>query len=362
MKQIISTQSPKPLKVLSSYHFWIIILLVGLIAVIYYTWQSWFPWFWRYFIFEYTNSILGIPFIFIPFLYASIIFWWRGSVLVWLLYIIVLVPLLIYYHPFNLGLLMRNIVFSFVPIAVVIIIALELNWRERQKKTMVEREKERQIYMAQIFAAQEDERRRIAQELHDDTTQELLALANSAQSLVNDVDEAQYDEVKKKSEWIRDGTLALAANVRRLSLDLRPSILDDIGLIPALRWLADKMNQEIAINVKVFARGTARKLPPEIEVNIFRIIQEALSNVRRHSGATAVTVTAHFHTNSVKIVIRDNGKGFLVKEVLKKLTADGKLGIVGMQQRARFMSGTFNILSKLGEGTSIVIELADQPA
>lgn len=348
-------------KIASSYKFWIIILLIGLIAFPYYTWQSLSPWFWRYFIFEYTNNILGIPFIIIPFLYASIVFWWRGSVLVWLLSMIALLPVLIYYHPFNLDLLLRNIAFLFVPMAVVIIIALELYWRERQKEMMAEQERERQAYMAQIFRAQEDERRRIAQELHDDTTQELLALANSAQRLVTDADEAKYDNMKKNAEWMRDMTLALSNNVRRLSLDLRPSILDDIGLVPALRWAADRLNQETNINSKVLVEGSIRKLPAETEVNIFRVIQEALNNVRRHSDATEAIITVHFNSDSTKLVIQDNGKGFAQKEIISKLISEGKMGIIGMQQRAKFINGTFNVLSKRGQGTSVSIELTDQP-
>ena len=184
MRQLADFNSSGLNKLRRNFHFWIIIALLAVITVVYYTWQDWFPWYWRYFIFEYVNYIIGVPFILIPFLYASIVFWWRGSLIVWSVSMLALLPVLIHYHPFNIDLLLRNVFFLFVPMAVVIIIALEIYWRGKQKAIMAEREKERQIYMAQIFRAQEDERRRIAQELHDDTTQELLVLANSAQSLV----------------------------------------------------------------------------------------------------------------------------------------------------------------------------------
>lgn len=340
-------------KMIRSVHFWIVILIMAAITLVYYEWQEWFPWFWRYFLFEFKNKIIGIPFI-IPFLYASVVFWWRGSLIVWALSAAAILPRLIYYSP-HWESLLRNIAFSFVPLTIVIIITLELRWRERQREIMVEREKERHIYTAQIFKAQEDERRRIAQELHDGTTQELLVIANHAQALVSDMTSMNTKGTRRKAECIRDAVLRLSEDVRRLSLDLRPSVLDDIGLVPALRWLADRLNLESEINTKVVVRGLARKLRPEVEVTIFRIIQEALSNVRRHSGATEAVVTLKFEPEFIKMTIQDNGTGFALKDLVGNLTAEGKLGIIGMEQRAKLLNGTLDVQSQPGKGTLISI-------
>lgn len=137
---------------------------------------------------------------------------------------------------------------------------------------------------------------------------------------------------------------------------MRPRILDNVGLIPALRWLADRMNLESGINSKVVARGSARKLRPETETIIFRIVQAALSNVRRHSKATEAVISINFETESIKITIKDNGVGFNLKETLGNLATEGKLGIIGMEQRVKFLNGTFDIQSQPGKGTLISID------
>ncbi|HEY81920.1 MAG TPA: sensor histidine kinase [Dehalococcoidia bacterium] len=337
-------------------HFWIILIITAAIAIIYYEWSNWFPWFWRYFVFEFANELIGSLF-FIPFLYASLVFWWRGSLFVWVLSQAAVFPLLLYYRS-SIEDVLINVALSFVPLTAVMIITMELKWRERQRQIMVERERERQVYMSEIFRAQENERQRIAQELHDDTTQELLVIANRAQNLVSGDHGQSSPMVREQAEWIRDAVLKLSENVRRLSLDLRPSVLDDIGLVPAVRWLADRLNQEDGINTKVVVSGQERKLRPEAEVTIFRIIQEALNNVRRHSQASEAVVTLDFAPQSLKITVQDNGNGFSLKETLSSLASKGKLGLIGVQQRARLLNGTCVICSQPGEGTSVSVEIA----
>jgi len=336
-------------------HFWALIGIVSILIVIYYGWRFWFPWFRDWFLFEYRYDAIGSLF-FIPFLYAAFVFWWRGAAITWSLSMAAILPQMVYIAPDSPS-LVRNIGFSLFPLMAVVIIALELNWREKERKVAAEREKERQVYMSQIFKAQENERRRIAQELHDDTTQTLLVIANRAQSLVSgDYDETAL-EVREHAEWIRDAILQVSEGIRRLSLDLRPSLLDNIGLVPALRWLLNRLNQDDGITTKMMVKGVERKLPPEIEASIFRIVQEALHNVRRHSEASMAVLTLGFNSKSLKIRVRDNGKGFSLQETVGKLATEGKLGIIGMQQRAQFLDGTFDIHSELGKGTLVSIEV-----
>ena len=330
---------------------------MGTVSLVYYQWQDWFPWFWRYFIFEFKYKIIGIPFI-LPFLYASLVFWWRGSVTVWVISTMILLPRLLFYFSYFESVL-RNIAFLFVPLTIVIIITLEIRWRERQRQILEEREKERQIYMSEIFKAEEKERLRIAQELHDGSIQELLVIANRAQDLASNNQNKSNRQIIEHAESIRDSILQVLDDIRNLSLDLRPSILDNVGLIPALRWLAERLNRESAINTKIVVKGSERKYQSEIEINIFRIVQEALNNVRRHSGATEALVTLDFTPQYLRITIWDNGIGFASKQRLRKLASEGKLGIIGIQQRAKFINSSFNIESKSGNGTLISIEMAE---
>lgn len=338
-------------------HFWIIIALMVALTVIYYGWKDWFPWFWRFFFFEYKNNIVGTLFI-VPFVYASLVFWWRGSLIVWLLSAAAMSPLVVFYS-LTPGSFTVNVVFAFVPLMLVIIIAFEQEWRETQKRILAEREEERQVYMSQIFKTQEDERQRIAQELHDGTMQELLVIANRAQILASGDGNETTVGMREHAEWVRDAILQVLEDVRRLSLDLRPSVLDDIGLVPALRWLSDRLNHEGGIETKVVVHGVERKLSSETEVTIFRIVQEALNNARRHSNATEVVVALEFAPESLEITVQDNGDGFSLNETIRDLTAEGKLGLIGMQQRAKFLNSTFNIFSQPGKGTLVSIEIAD---
>ncbi len=340
-------------------HFWAIILISLALGVIYYGTtvlvDAKFPWFIDFVIFEIRYDLHGSLF-FIPFLYAAIVFWWRGALITWLCSFIVMLPPMVYLS-FTTPSLVRNIFFALAPLMVVLLIILELRWRERERETLAERETERQTYMSQIFRAQEDERQRIAQELHDDTTQTLLVIANRAQSLVSDDAIKAAPEAREQAEWIRDTVLQVSENVRRLSLDLRPSILDNIGLVPALRWLVDRLNQENGIDTRIVVKGAKRKPPPGTDVIIFRIVQEALSNIRRHSEATKVWVALEFVPEFFRITVQDNGRGFPLPETMAKLTTEGKLGLIGMQQRAKFLDGTVKIHSEPGKGTSVSLEV-----
>ncbi len=336
-------------------HSWAIVVIIAALAALYYAWPwpTWDFWFRRFAITEYVYDIIGSLFL-IPIVYASIIYWWRGALVTWSLSITVMLPLLISFSPDSAS-LVRNVAFLSFPALLVAIITLELKWREKERKTLAEREAERQAYMSQILHAQEDERRRIAQELHDDTTQTLLAVANRAQALVS----GDYDDASKlrdQAKWIRDTLLQLSEDVRRLSLSLRPGILDNMGLIPALRWLVESTNIQDNLDTKLYIKGLERQLDSGTEVIIFRMLQEALNNVRRHSKATEAVVTLEFAPESLKIVVTDNGEGFTLPETVDSLTAKGKLGLLGIQERAKLLHGTMAIVSRPGVGTKLTIE------
>ena len=220
----------------------------------------------------------------------------------------------------------------------------ELRMRENQR-----------FYLQQITRAQEEERERIARELHDDTVQYLVVLARQLDDLANS-SKSMSKEDKAYLENLRQQTNSIMDGVRRLSHDLRPATLDRLGLVAALEWLASSMEKLSGIDVKVEKSGTERRLPGEVELVMFRIAQEALSNVRRHSRANNAEVMVEFDDKKVRMTIRDNGKGFALPEKVDDLLKKGKLGLAGMQERIQLLNGSLKIESQPGKGTTVVIE------
>jgi PAS domain S-box-containing protein len=211
------------------------------------------------------------------------------------------------------------------------------------------------FYLKQITRAQEEERKRIARELHDDTIQYLVVLARQLDDLANS-SKSMSKEDKASLENLRQQTNSIMEGVRRLSHDLRPATLDRLGLVAALEWLASSIEKLSGIDVKVEKSGAERRLPGEVELVMFRIAQEALSNVRRHSRANNAEVMVEFDDNKVRMTIRDNGKGFALPEKVDDLLKKGKLGLAGMQERIQLLNGSLKIESQPGKGTTVVIE------
>jgi len=145
--------------------------------------------------------------------------------------------------------------------------------------------------------------------------------------------------------------------IRRLSQDLRPAELERLGLFATLEWLASDVAEYSEIEIKVNVIGSEQRLPEEIELELFRITQEALRNVWRHSQATRAKITVEFNHDKTRITVSDNGKGFDIPQRIGDLAKDGKLGLAGMQERVRLIGATLKVKSQPGKGTSITVEL-----
>ncbi len=209
------------------------------------------------------------------------------------------------------------------------------------------------FYVRQITRAQEEERKRVARELHDDTAQALVVLLRQLDNFASRqqlgiTGQSAVERLTEQVEAILDG-------VRRFSQDLRPSILDDLGLLPALQWLTTELTEHFDISVTVYVTGKERRFAPEVELLFFRIAQEALSNVRRHSGANRAWVTVEFANEKTILTVKDNGKGFIVPGSLSALTGEAKLGLAGMSERARLLNGELKITSEPGKGTTVTM-------
>ncbi len=141
-----------------------------------------------------------------------------------------------------------------------------------------------------------------------------------------------------------------------MTKEVRPDLLDQLGLVPALETLTDELNKR-GINIRIETTGTQQRLSAEIEANLFRISQEVLNNIRKHFQATEALVKVEFISDKVRLSIIDNGKGFKVPKVTGDFANKGNLGLIGMQERSRLLNGNFSVESRVGKGTSILVEI-----
>jgi len=213
------------------------------------------------------------------------------------------------------------------------------------------------FYVQLITKAQEEERKRIARELHDDVSSSLLLLTQGLETIIPNNRTRQSKALKEKLEVLRSQAIEALDHLRRCAQDLRPRILDDLGLVAALEWIAEDMakNQDIDTDVNIV--GVEQTLPAETQLLLFRIMQEAFSNIRRHAEASRATVTLEFGDNNITMAVADNGKGFELPGRIEDLASAKRLGIMGMSERARLLHGTLEIKSELGKGTQVVIRV-----
>jgi two-component system sensor histidine kinase UhpB len=205
---------------------------------------------------------------------------------------------------------------------------------------------------SQILHAQEQERKRIARELHDETSQVLTSLLISLALLEESVTEPAERTRIAETRALAHSTLRA---VRNLSIDLRPSALDDLGLLPALRWYIKEYQQKCGIDVELTTSGFKERLSPEMETAIYRIVQESLTNTAKHAHATKVWVNLTEDGQQMRGQVRDNGQGFDAQAVLRTPWQDRGLGLAGMTERASLLKGTVHITSQPGQGTVIDI-------
>ncbi len=211
------------------------------------------------------------------------------------------------------------------------------------------------FYVQQVTKAQEEERKRIARELHDDTTQELIVLSRELDNL-SSKDRSLSEGEKLQLHRLWQQTDGIIAGIKRLSQDLRPSTLDRLGLLPALEWLASNVEEHSGITVEFISNGDECQLDHESELVLFRIAQEALNNVWRHSGTSTARIIVEFRNSGMKITIEDKGQGFRIPAGMGDLAKEGKLGLAGMQERAKLLGATVSVQSKLGKGTVVTVE------
>jgi two-component system sensor histidine kinase DegS len=304
-----------------------------------------------------------------PVVWSGFLFGWRGAFITSLASLACMLPRAIFVseHPKD-ALLETSAVFVIGNVLAISFhslrrerehrIQLETAQREQQRVTEELREMQQNLrfYLQQATRAQEDERKRISHELHDETIQALVVLSRQLDALASG-DKGMSEENRRRLEELWQQTDSILSGVRRLSQDLRPAALDRLGLLPALDWLATSVTEHSGIVTRVNVVGEERRLPEEEEIALFRITQEALRNVWRHSGATSAEIIVEFDEARTRITVSDNGKGFELPGAIGDLAKNGKLGLTGMQERAQLIGGTLKVQSQPNKGTSITVEL-----
>lgn len=215
-----------------------------------------------------------------------------------------------------------------------------------------DKEQARTELLRKIIATQEEERRRIARELHDETSQALTALNVGLKTAVM-VPAEHPDDVKQRLVPLKMQAAGMLEEIQRMIRDLRPSLLDDLGLVSAIDWYAEVRLKNEGIQVAWEVIGTERRLAPEMETTLFRVAQEAISNVARHARAENVSILLGFEVHSVTLEIEDDGIGFHAAEILPTARKTEAYGLLGMRERINLLGGELMIESQIDQGTRI---------
>lgn len=222
-----------------------------------------------------------------------------------------------------------------------------------QVTRILESAKNRQLLGLKIILAQEDERKRIAREIHDGLAQTMANVVLRTEITERMLNRQEIDAVKEELRDLKSQLRSGLEEVRKIIFNLRPMALDDLGLVPTLRKFIQDYEEKTKIRTKFELFGRECRLPSGMEVAIYRLVQEAFSNVYKHANASYVTLDVTFQAKMVKITVQDNGTGFDVGFVESKLGKGVNFGMIGMQERVELLEGRLDIDSQLGAGTKI---------
>lgn len=223
-----------------------------------------------------------------------------------------------------------------------------------QEKRIRENE---QSYIFEAIKAQEEVKSWITRMLHDDTIQELLITTHRLQDVIEDNYGHLPKRAKKHLEETRLLTERVVSEIRNFITDIRPDVIDDMGLVPALRWLTGRIRDDNGIEARVIIFGDEKRLTPQTELNLFRIAQEALSNIKKHTNATLAMIMVEFGKDKLTLSISDNGSGFVVPDIISQFARQQKLGLMGIIERVQLLGGNYKIESSPGKGTLIKVEI-----
>jgi signal transduction histidine kinase len=210
---------------------------------------------------------------------------------------------------------------------------------------------------AQLINAQEAERKKISQELHDEMGQALTAISINLAAMEKELPSEFAPMIRERlaeTSWLADQTLE---QIRELSLSLRPAMLDDLGLVPTLRWYVNRYAKRLNIEVEFDAVRFEERPSPEVETVLYRVVQEVLTNVARHAQANRVRICLERKETTINAFIEDDGRGFDVEQVVGRETLECGVGLLGIRERVAALGGHFSIESGPGRGTRLSVEV-----
>lgn len=302
-------------------------------------------------------SALSVSLFFIPVAFISIYQGMKSGLFIAILSVILTLPHTFFFHTpretINEAGIMGLLVMSAIVIGKI---------ADSHKKTLSlvkDSQENRELYITNIIRAQEEERKRIARDLHDDTIQSLIAISRNLDSMISRLSKSnsEPDGFKSHLEDTWHLTEQTIKGVRAFSQDLRPSVLDDLGLVPAVEWLANRMSNNVSIKTECQIDGKVKRLPPDMELALFRIVQEALNNIAKHAQASTVLINVTFRSDKLAISLRDNGKGFYPPLTIPDASKKGQLGIMGMKERSQLFQGKLELYSLPGKGCTVIVEM-----
>ncbi|MGB7060853.1 MAG: PAS domain S-box protein [Candidatus Zixiibacteriota bacterium] len=209
---------------------------------------------------------------------------------------------------------------------------------------------------SQLLKTQENERKRITQELHDQVGQMLQSMKMNLDWMKRGL-MSKPQKLERMEDWLLDTEKLLGQtidDIRNMTFELRPSMLDDFGLIPALRWYIDNYGRRSSIRVSLKTKNKEYRFPPEVVITLYRIIQEVLTNVAKHSGATEASVSVSQKGSTAILSVRDNGIGF---DLNKALLVPKGMGLLNIKERVDMLGGNFEIISRPRKGTKLNIQI-----
>ena len=239
----------------------------------------------------------------------------------------------------------------------VIGVALDITKRKKAEESLRESELRLRHLSSQLISAQEEERKRISLELHDEMGQALTAIGLNLISIGKKLPLEHAAMIKDKLAETMSLVEKASDLVRDLSLDLRPSMLDDLGLLPTLRWYINSYEKRTEIPVIFETVNLEERLTSEVEIVLYRVVQESLNNIARHAQAKKVKIRIEHKNKTVSVSIEDSGIGFNPDLVTSKTTLVNGIGLLGMRERVGLLGGSFSVRSREGQGTSIFVKL-----